>query len=52
MEMAGEGANFQEKIQSSILDTVNLSIRQLGGESPAMTGMIISNISWVCPTSK
>lgn len=42
MEMATEGANFQGKIQSSILDIVNLSIRQLGGESPAMTEMILS----------
>lgn len=42
MEMAVEGANFEEMIQSSILDTVNLSIRRLSGGSPAMTGMVIS----------
>lgn len=52
MEMAVEGVNFEEMIQSSILDTVNLSIRRLSGGSPAMTGMVISYSPHVFLTPK
>lgn len=52
MEMAAEGANFEGTIQSSILDTVNLSIRQLSGGGPAMAGMVLSYSPHVFPTPK
>lgn len=46
------GKNFEGTIQSSILDTVNLSIRQLRGGSPAMTRIVIFYSSHVVPTTK
>lgn len=42
MEMATEKAHFEGKIQSSILDMVNMSIRQSNGASPATIRMVTS----------
>lgn len=43
---------LRERFRVGILDVVNPSIRQPGGESPAMTGVIVSYILCVLPISK